>query len=234
MIDFHTHILPGIDDGSKDIEMTERMLEMEAEQGVEAVYATPHFYAHRRNVEGFLKRREQSYGQVKQLLASRSGLPQVRAGAEVYYFHGMGRANQLPALCIEGTRVLLLEMPFEQWTDSVYRDVADIVRRWELKVVLAHVERYIDFQKDRSVWNEVMELPVTIQMNAGNFLQFGLKRRWCMNLLTSDERTIIGTDCHNLVSRPPNLGQARSYIEKRAGREVLERIDRLEAELLDL
>ena len=77
-----------------------------------------------------------------------------------------------------------------------------------------------------------MDLPVTIQMNAGSFLKFGLGRRWCMKLLTSDERTIIGTDCHNLTSRPPNLLRAREYIQKKAGADVLTRIDRVEERIL--
>ena len=232
MIDFHTHILPGIDDGSKDIEMTEKMLEAEAEQGVRAVYATPHFYAHRRNVAQFLEKREHSLDKVRELLARRPDLPSIVAGAEVYYFRGMGRAEQLPKLCVEGTRVLLLEMPFEQWTGEVLRDVTQIIRQQQLQVILAHVERYYDLQRDKGVWEAVMDLPVMIQMNAGSFLKFGLGRRWCMKLLTSDERTIIGTDCHNLTSRPPNLLRAREYIQKKAGADVLTRIDRLEERIL--
>ena len=104
MIDFHTHILPGIDDGSRDIEMTAKMLEMEREQGVTYIYATPHFYAHRRSVQSFLDRREGALLQVRELLARHPELPEISAGAEVYYFTGMGRAEQLPELCIEGMR----------------------------------------------------------------------------------------------------------------------------------
>jgi protein-tyrosine phosphatase len=120
MIDFHTHILPGIDDGSRDIQMTEQMLEKEAASGVTIVYATPHFYAHRTGVSGFLAKRDASYRKVRELLETRDDLPSVKAGAEVYYFRGMGRAEHTPGLCVEGTDILLLEMPFEQWTEEVY------------------------------------------------------------------------------------------------------------------
>ena len=58
IIDFHTHILPGIDDGSRDIDTSCRMLEMAAEQGVELIVATPHFYASRDRIEHFLEKRE--------------------------------------------------------------------------------------------------------------------------------------------------------------------------------
>ena len=99
MIDFHTHILPGIDDGSRDIRMTEQMLEKEAAMGVTHVYATPHFYAHRANVNRFLERRQRSYAQVQELLERRSDLPKVTVGAEVYYFEGMGKAGGISASC---------------------------------------------------------------------------------------------------------------------------------------
>ena len=56
MIDFHTHILPGIDDGSHSTEMTKEMLRREAQMGVTHVYATPHFYAHRSNIGRFLEK----------------------------------------------------------------------------------------------------------------------------------------------------------------------------------
>ena len=60
MIDFHTHILPGIDDGSRNIDMTVAMLSEEVSQGVTAVVATPHFYANRTSVAAFLERREKA------------------------------------------------------------------------------------------------------------------------------------------------------------------------------
>lgn len=226
MIDFHTHILPGIDDGSRDIRMTEQMLEKEAAMGVTHIYATPHFYAHRANVTRFLEKREKSLQKVKELLETRDGLPAVSVGAEVYYFAGMGKAEHTPQLCVEGTDVLLVEMPFEQWTDQVYRDVTELVMKRRLRVVLAHVERYIGMQKDREIWDSVMELPLTIQMNAGSFLKFGLTRRFCMNLLKEREgKVIIGSDCHNLTSRPPNVAQAMEYIRSKTDADTFRNVE---------
>ena len=60
MIDFHSHILPEMDDGSKDAKMSLAMLQMEREQGVTEVVFTPHFYAQQDTVAHFLKKREQS------------------------------------------------------------------------------------------------------------------------------------------------------------------------------
>lgn len=61
MIDFHSHILPGIDDGSASVEESLKLLEMLAEQGVKTVVATPHFYPDRTSVSDFLRRRDAAY-----------------------------------------------------------------------------------------------------------------------------------------------------------------------------
>lgn len=232
MIDFHTHILPGIDDGSIDMDMTEKMLEVERNQGVSHIYATPHFYAHRRSIDRFLERRAGAINKVNDLLARRDDLPKITAGAEVYYFSGMGRAEQLPELCIEGTDILLLEMPFSQWHRDVYADVSEIIRKRQLNVVLAHVERYEHLQKDKTAWNEIMNMPLTIQMNSGSFitsLTSGLNARhtarFCMRMLHDYDNCIIGSDCHNLTDRAPNLADARVVIEKKVGAERLVQIE---------
>lgn len=233
MIDFHTHILPGIDDGSRDIRMTEQMLEKEAAMGVTHVYATPHFYAHRANVNRFLERRQRSYAQVQELLERRSDLPKVTVGAEVYYFEGIGKAEQTPQLCVEGTDVLLVEMPFEQWKEGVYRDIRELILRRNLRVVLAHVERYIGLQKNQDVWDRVMELPLTIQMNGESFLHFGLTRRFCMKQIREwGGKVLIGSDCHNLTDRAPNVAQALAYIHSKTDGEMIKKIEETEKKLL--
>ena len=235
MIDFHTHILPGIDDGSRDIEMTERMLEAELSQGVSHICATPHFYAHRRSIQQFLDRRERALSQVRDLLARRPELPGVAAGAEVYYFGGMGRAEEISKLCLAGTDIILLEMPFGQWHRDMTRDVSDIIRKRHLRVVLAHVERYEQFQKDPGAWDEIMSMPITIQMNSGSFIASGLRRhtqKFCLSTLARYDNCIIGSDCHNLSDRAPDIADARKVIEKKAGSERLEMLDRYTEGLL--
>jgi protein-tyrosine phosphatase len=123
-------------------------------------------------------------------------------------------------------------MPFEQWTDEVYKDTKDLIQRRGLQAILAHVERYTGFQKDREIWDRVMDLPVTIQMNAGSFLKFGMTRHFCRTLLRQEAgRVIIGSDCHNLTSRPPNLAQAMAFIRQKEGEEIARKIEETENRL---
>ncbi|MBE6005864.1 MAG: hypothetical protein IJH93_05415 [Lachnospiraceae bacterium] len=236
MIDFHTHILPGIDDGSKNIEMTEALLKEEQKQGTDHIVATPHFYAEQMSVQGFLERRAAALAQteaVRRKEAEETGLalPGITAGAEVYYFQGIGDAAEIPRLCLGETRTLLLEMPFQQWDEGVLRDVTRLIQKQKLHIVLAHLERYFEFQKKKAVWNEVLDLPLQFQLNAGSFLRRDSffhpdkKKRFCMNFLEEHPDTILGSDCHNMTGRRPNLAAGRRVIKEKFGAGALDRID---------
>ena len=245
MIDFHTHILPGIDDGSQDVDMTKAILLEEHKQGVGLIAATPHFYAHRMSVEGFLERRSKAMAQTQQICRSLEqeqggALPEIMTGAEVYYFSGVGKAQAIPRLCIGDSRCLLLELPFEQWGTDVLKDVSDLISRQKLCIILAHIERYIGFQKDRSVWDEIMELPVLAQINAGSFLRKNgilrpdKKKRFCMNFLGEPPGTLLGSDCHNMTDRPPNVESARKFIAGYFGDKALAYMDEVAEKILTI
>ena len=65
MIDFHTHILPGMDDGSQATHESLQMLTLESEQGAQEILLTPHFYAHFDKISSFLERREYSFRKLR-------------------------------------------------------------------------------------------------------------------------------------------------------------------------
>ena len=116
VIDFHSHILPGIDDGSRNVETSIGMLWMCKEHGVDTMIATPHFYADSNTVERFIDSRQKAYDKV---MAENMDIPQIIMGAEVAFFAGISRAEKTDALKVEGTDIMLLEMPFVTWSDSV-------------------------------------------------------------------------------------------------------------------
>ncbi len=218
MIDFHTHILPGIDDGSRDIGMTEAMLREERRQGVRLVVATPHFYADQMSIDGFLERRAAALDRTLRLREADGTLPEVLAGAEVCYFPGIGGAKTLERLCVEGTRTILVEPPFEPWNEGLLRDLELLVLRRKLNVVLAHIERYPPFQRDWDVFDRVTALPLTAQINAGSFDRRGSlmhrkqRRGFCLKYIQTHEAWIVGSDCHNTTDRRPNLSDALAEI----------------------
>ena len=125
MIDFHTHILPGIDDGSRSTDESIQMLRAMPE--VTHVVATPHFYAWENTPERFLRRRTAAWEQLRERLDDTA--PDIRLGAEVCYFEGICRSDELHSLCIEGTNMLLLEMPFEKWSSRALHDLLELGHR---------------------------------------------------------------------------------------------------------
>lgn len=194
------------------------------------------------SVDGFLKNRSAALDKTERIrLEAEKPVPEIIAGAEVYYFYGIGRAAEVSRLCINGTQVLLLEMPFEQWTDDVYKDVENLISRQKLTIVLAHIERYVRFQKKMDVWERIMELPLHMQINAGSFVNKGRflrpDRKWkfCMDFLQKHPDILhMGSDCHNMTSRRPNLLKGREAVAARLGEKALERIDVSTAQLLGL
>ena len=212
LIDFHSHILPGIDDGSRSTAQSLDMMKLELDQGIGRIVATPHFYADRISVDKFLSRRQQAYEKVMAAMDEQGRkAPVFYLGAEVYYFGGIGKAEMLPKLCMGDTDTILLEMPFCQWTKDMLENVEQILDKQKLHIILAHIERYYDYQKKKDIWNAIFDLPIT-----------------------EDWDVLLGSDCHNTETRVPNLAQGREVIAKKLGQARLDEIDELGERILSI
>lgn len=220
MIDFHIHVLPGIDDGSKDTATSVRMLEASAAYGVDTVCATSHFYAQENSIGKFLARRKTAYERLMEALEDREDLPRLRLGAEVLYFAGISTVDGLEELCLEGTDLLLLEMPFVRWTEHMLREVKAIRQRG-LQPVAAHIERYMSFQP-RKLMDSFFDLGTFIQCNA-SFFTSRRTARYALGMLRRGEIQFLGSDAHNMTGRPPELGAALAVIERKLGVGAAER-----------
>jgi len=141
MLDIHSHILPKMDDGSSSVEESLKLLRTSAEQGITEIAATPHFYASQYSPQKFLERRAACAAQLLEALTP--GLPRVYLGAEVCYFDGVSRIDELEALWLQNTNILLLEMPFAKWSRRMANEVVEIQNRRDTQVLLAHIERYL-------------------------------------------------------------------------------------------
>lgn len=158
-------------------------------------------------------------------------MPQILLGAEVAFFLELPELDDLDALCIQGTNILLLEMPFQQWTDAELDVVTRLCIIRGYQVILAHLERFLPLQKNRDILERILMLPVLVQLNAECLLPL-FKRKPYLELLRRGEAHLLGSDCHNLESRPPELGAGRDIIERKLGEPVLHRIDQLGSRLL--
>ena len=225
VIDFHSHILPNIDDGSKNLETSLRMLTESKRQGVDLMIATPHFYAWQDHMSEFLNNRNNAFELVKQQMQqAEEPLPEILLGAEVAFFEGMGRAEQVEELTTQGTRLLLLEMPFRAWRKAEIEEIAYLIERRGFKVILAHLERYFSYGENKKLLKELLQLPLYVQFNAESLLSRHTRGK-CLKMYKKGTAHLLGSDCHGIHKRVPNLRQGRDVLEKALGQEFLNKMD---------
>ena len=220
MVDYHTHILPHMDDGSRSSGDSIRMLTALKEQGVDTVCLTPHFFGKKESPDRFLKRRQETYEHLKNKLPA--DMPQLLLGAEVKYYHGVSRMEKLPLLRLEGTRILLLEMPFSHWNDDAVSEVLELQNSGEITVMLAHIERYLIWQ-ERSTWLRLLENGVLMQSNA-EFFFTPVVRSQAVKMYRQGRVHFLGTDTHNLTTRGPHMDLALRTIERRLGTDAVRQL----------
>lgn len=231
--DMHTHVLPEMDDGSASVEESITMLREMAGYGIRTVTATPHFYAKSDTPEAFFGRRESAYRRLSREMEKHSDLPQIKLGAEVHFFQGMSESEVLPQLTIAEKRCILVEMPHMVWTAGMYDELVQIRNKQGLIPVIAHVERYIGGFRTRRIMEQLEELPVLVQANASFFLN-RFTAPLALRLLRQGQIHLLGSDCHNMSSRKPNLGEAVKVIQTSLGQPALDRIDEYQKIVFDL
>ena len=226
-VDLHSHILPGIDDGSGSVSESLEMLRLMREQGVEKVVATPHFYPGQITPQKFLERRDLAVAQLSEALekekAKGKRFPSICVGAEVAFFNGISRSEVISELCIKGTRLLLVEMPFESWSEDTVEELFRIKTLQGLVPVVAHIERYLAYQNDPELFSSIFSGEIIIQSNASAFLDRKTSKR-VLKMLAEGEIDLLGSDCHNLGKRAPNMSQGLAAIRKSLGDEAVEEL----------
>ena len=205
LIDFHSHVLPGIDDGSDSVDTSIAMLRMEAEQGVTHVVATPHFYPHRDRPEEFLARRSRAEEKLRREMAKHNDLP------------------QLPLLTFGKKECIMIEMPQSSWTEAMYQELRQVHGQLGLVPVIAHVDRYLSALRNPCLMKRLEAMPVIVQANASFFLGKGTACQ-ALRMVKAGKIHLLGSDCHNLQDRCPNLGAAVQRIREYAGEQYVEEI----------
>jgi len=151
-------------------------------------------------------------------------------GAEVYYYSGISRMEKLSQLRLQNSRILLLEMPMSKWSNYTVGEVIEIASSRDFIVLIAHIDRYMEFQS-MNVLENLIGNGVLSQANASFFNGF-VKKRKALKLLNEGFIHVIGSDCHNLKSRPPQIGSAFEAIEKKFGEDYLRSMNNFGKSLL--
>lgn len=222
IVDFHTHLLPDMDDGSDGVETSAGMLASLAEQGVTVVCATSHYYAWRESVDSFVNRRAQAAERLTPVLP-----PQIQRlilGAEAAYFPRISESRHLDSLCLQGTHTLLVEMPFADWNQRQVEEIIALVLDRDYRVVLVHPERFLFSKGNLKSLEKLAELPLSFQINTDALLHWN-SRKMALSLLEMTGAPLLGTDCHNLHTRAPHMEKARSVVRAKLGEQFLQKID---------
>ena len=248
--DIHSHLLPGVDDGSKTVEEALGALCESAYQGVTRQCFTPHYYSEE-SIADFLARREAAFDSLLEA-AAKGAVPafegeaypagiktkadgsgfdvyvkntlthcemKIYLGCEAAWHPGLVHDDRLTDLCYNGTRYLLLELPFDGWSDKVIDDVEFMIRTLGIVPVIAHMERYDDVP--RKLKRKLRELPVIIQSNCG-YLLGPETRRSAVSDIENGYVHILGSDSHGMRRRRPNSGKAAALMQEMNGEEYLE------------
>ena len=207
MIDIHTHILPGIDDGARDLEDTLAMAEIAVKNGVTDMIATPHFHIPR----GYENYVDETYWQTFDL--ARDAIAQAEIPLQLYPGMEVYAVENLPQLLREGklmtlnrSRYLLMEFDFYGDPDFADRMLRRAAAEGVIPVV-AHIERYRFVQAIPSIAESWKDRGYVIQCNKGSFQgRFGRAEEelayWLMDRQLVD---VIASDTHRPYRRTPNL-----------------------------
>ena len=230
-VDFHSHVLPGVDDGSRSVGESLTMLRMAYDQGITHVVATPHFYAGRDNPQHFLRKRDRAEKLLRDAMENECNMPQLLVGAEVRYFSGISESEAVRQLTIAGKDYILIEMPAAPWTDRMYHELSQLREKQGVTPIVAHIDRYMSPFRNRGLPDRLSRCPVLVQANAGFFLS-AFTAPMALRLLEQERIHLLGSDCHDLDERPPRMGEAIRVIRRKSGDGAIRRMDELASSIL--
>ncbi len=225
MIDLHCHCLPDLDDGSRSLEETERLLKMVWEDGCTAVVATPHFN-HPLWPEIDQTVIAEKFRQMSQLQSPVKVLPgaEIRIDEAIYEVL-LNREWEVPRL--GSSRAVLIEFDHSGWYLSL--DPASLMHELamsEWRPILAHPEHYGWLCRDSVLLEDLVEAGAVLQVTAGSLTGlFGKKTaRTAWNLVERGWVDVIASDFHQPEFRPPGLSSARDLVQQRLGDVVAHRL----------
>ncbi len=217
-VDVHSHILHRIDDGPQNLETALSILEAEASQNVETVIATPHFKdLEHASIDEFVLRRNRRIAEIRSAAQEKGlSIPQIRGGAEVYLSCDLSEVEGIEKLAIEGTRYLLVEMPYQDWNDWMFNSLYALIAHKNLIPVIAHVERY--GRVDRKKIEKLAAMDVYFQINADSLKEKGY-RQVAMKMIRQNMVHLMASDVHNLTGRSCKLAEGYEYLTKKVSGE---------------
>lgn len=223
-VDIHSHIIPGVDDGSQSFEESLDMLNMAYKQGVRTMYATPHFGSGKEKydkallLERFEKLKEMAEG------VGDDGI-ELLLGNEIYYRHStLELLEKGEIFTMGGTRYILVEFAYGISYNEMYRSLQRLVNAGYVPI-LAHIERYYCLYRRFSEIASLREMGIGLQINADSVIaKISSEASFCRKLIRNGYIHFLASDCHRAGWRPPVMKDGYDVLEKKTPREYLERL----------
>jgi len=212
MIDLHTHILPEMDDGAKDRDEALALISLLKIQGVQKIVLTPHYYPHLESLSDFLRRRDISYQSIADSDA------ELILGSETYLSELLFSMDSIEGLCIGKSGYLLLELPYtNKWSLGVFKQIDHLIAKYNICPIIAHAERYEAVKGHKEiVFQKLVDLGCMLQFNADSVVN-RKSRAETLKLMKEGWVDFIGSDCHNITSRAPQLDLFKEIVGKKLG-----------------
>ena len=203
IFDIHTHVLPGIDDGAANWDVSMEMLGTAWDSGVRRIIATPHYLPWKRQISPNRIRR--MCREAQERFAERYGAKmRIYPGEELYYHSELlDDLDSGKAMTMNGTDYVLVEFGvLVQYSDLLH--AVQKLQRGGYKPILAHYERYKALREDERI-EELLDLGVLLQSNLealeGGFLDSEVRR--IKNHYRKGYVSFTASDMHDTASRPP-------------------------------
>jgi protein-tyrosine phosphatase len=224
VIDLHSHILPGIDDGAVDFSVSLAMARNYVAQGVDRVACTPHI------LPGLYHNSPRAIRLAVEELRQRlndAGIPlQLTTGADNHMVPDFVSGLQNDRLLTLGdTKYVLVEPPHHVMPVHIESLFFEILLAGFVPI-LTHPERLNWIESRYGIIQTLAERGVWMQITSGSLLgKFGRRARyWAERMLSEGLVHIIATDAHDNIKRPPDLFEGRHAVEKLVDSETVEHL----------
>lgn len=221
MIDIHTHILPGVDDGPQTIEESLEILKRAANEGVKAIVATPHVLEF--PSKSSWQRVRDAFNSLKQALKSEEIDIEIILGAEIFISPDLPMwIKQNKDITINnGNRYVLLELPIHEIPPFTEHTIFELLLQGIVPII-AHPERYHELQKDTSRLFDMIKRGVLTQLNSSSLQgRYGRKaKKAAKSILTQGLIHMIGSDVHSSFNGPYPLSQGMMLAAEIVGMEA--------------
>ena len=214
MIDIHNHLLYGIDDGSKSIEDSVKIIREMSKIGYTDIILTPHYISHSK----YNSPRDKNLILLENLrnALGENGIDiNLYLGNEIYINHHIGDLLDNGKISsLNGSKYLLIELPMNGEYD--YLDVFEDLIYDGYKVILAHPERYHAFQKDFDKIYDLEEIGVYFQCNIESILgSYGKGAIKMVKRMYKEKKvSFLATDIHHKKRDYGKFDKAKKKIRK--------------------